>query len=161
MAYSPYDRKPQQNSGWNREPAPAPKPVGAMKLQGNYVDQAEQVMNNLAAEEQKDKYKKPITSSKIRRLFGLFTDLYNEIKRGDADELDPEQLQSLTTARIRLVYECGRGGSSSDVTRFVQQAKILEYLKGIGSSRAEFLKFHQYFEALVAYHRYRFGDEKK
>ena len=161
MAYNPNFRQ-QPGGGYGREPAPAPKPVTAMKIPDGFVDQAEQVMSFLAEEERKDpRNNKPITNTKIRKLFGLFTDLYNEIKREDAEELNPEQLQALTTARVRLVYECGRGGAGSDVSRFVRQAKILEYLKGIGSSRAEFLRFHQYFEALVAYHRYNFGEDRK
>ena len=162
MAFSQNDRRPQQNGSWNREPAPAPKPVEALKLPDGFVDRAEQVMINLAEEERKDpRYNKPITSTKIRKLFGLFTDLYNEIRRSEDAELNTEQIQNLTTARIRLVYECGRGGINSDVSRFVQQAKLLEYLKGVGIVRKEFLRFHQYFEALVAYHRYYFGDDKK
>ena len=161
MAYNPNFRQ-QSGGGYGREPAPAPKPIVAMKIPDDFVDKAEQVMTFLAAEEQKDpRNNKHITNTKIRKLFGLFTDLYNEIKREDAEELNPEQLQALTTARIRLVYECGRGGSGSDVFRFVRQANIQEYLKGIGNSRAEFLRFHQYFEALVAYHRYNFGEDKK
>ena len=160
MAYNQNYRPSQPNGGWNREAAPAPKPVQALKLPDAFVDQAEQVMNSLLADEQRDpRNNKPITSTKIRKLFGLFSDLFNEIKRGDEQELDSEQIRSLTTARVRLVYECGRSGNDSDVARFVQQAKLLEYLKGIGTSRAEFLRFHQYFEALVAYHRYRFGDK--
>lgn len=161
MAYSPYNNnRPQQGGGYGA-PA-APKPIAALQLPDGFVDLAEQVMNTIAEQESKDpRNNKPITSTKIRKLFGLFTDLYNEVKREDTAELKPEQLQSLTTARVRLVYECGRGGSSSDVSRFVQQAKLLEYLKGIGNSREKFLRFHQYFEALVAYHRYRFGDDRK
>ncbi len=147
----------QQGGGYNS--APASKPITAKKVPALYVDQAEKIMNSLAELQSQDTRTKVITSTKIRKLFGLFTDLYNEIKRDDTEELNARQLQSLTTARVRLVYECGRGGFGSDVTQFVQKAELLEYLKGIGSSRSEFLRFHQYFEALVAYHRYYFGDK--
>ena len=159
MGFNDFNRRPQQGGGYGA-PAPASKPVVAKKLPDGFVDEAEKVMNALADLERQDqRNNKPITSTKIRKLFGLFTDLFNEVKREDAAELNAEQAQALTTARVRLVYECGRGGTNSDVAKFVQKAELLEYLKGIGNSRTEFLRFHQYFEALVAYHRYNFGDK--
>lgn len=161
--YYQNNRQPQQRFNSYDAP-PAPRQIVAKPIPTEFVDQAEKVMISLSDLQKADRWNKPITSTKIRKLFGLFTDLYNEVKRNDSPELNPEQLQSLTTARIRLVYECGRSGSGSnngaDVTRFVEKAELLEYLKWIGNSRENFLKFHQYFEALVAYHRYTFGDDK-
>ena len=153
--YNRGNNRPYQNSNQST----TPKPVFPDKLPDGFVDQAEKLMKYYY-EENRDHKKSKITSTKIRKLFGLFTDIYNEVKREDATELKPEYLQSLSTARIRLVYECGRSGKDKDVNTFVTDAKILEYMKQIGTSRAEFMRFHQYFEALVAYHRYYFGDEK-
>ena len=42
---------------------------------------------------------------------------------------------------------------------FVEKAKLLEYIKGISSSRAEMIRFAHYMEALVAYHRFLGGKE--
>lgn len=161
MAYNNYQNNRQPQRYGQFDAPPAPRQIVAKPIPAGFVDQAEKVINGLMEFQNQDpKRNKAITSTKIRKLFGLFTDLYNEVKRNDSPELNPAQLQSLTTARIRLVYECGRGGNGSDVTRFVEKGELLEYLKGIGNSRENFLKFHQYFEALVAYHRYTFGDDK-
>ena len=147
MAYNTSSYPPRRND-FN-----APRPIGPMKTPDDIVGSAEQVINSLPD-------RNFITSTKIRKLFGLFTDLYNDIKRQVSDNLSAEEQQKLVTAQIRLVYECGRSGQNSDVSMFVQKAHLLEYLKGIAQKRSEFLRFHQYFEALVAYHRYRFGDTK-
>ena len=42
---------------------------------------------------------------------------------------------------------------------YVEQAKLLEYLKGVGDSREEMIRFAHYMEALVAYHRYLGGRD--
>ena len=143
-------RQNNQRGGYNQFNAAAPRVITAQKIPGNYVDEAEKVINQLPD--------RPITTTKLRKLFGLFTDLYNDVKRQDEDQLTAAQKQALTTARIRMVYECGREQQAVDA--FVRAAKLMEYLKGIGDSRSEFMKFHQYFEALVAYHRFRFGESK-
>ena len=55
-----------------------------------------------------------------------------------------------------MVYDAGR---ERDVKDFVEQAKLLEYLKGVGDSREEMIRFAHYMEALVAYHRYLGGRD--
>ena len=41
-----------------------------------------------------------------------------------------------------------------------KKAKLLEYIKDIGSSRAKLIAFTQYMEALVAYHRFYIGGKE-
>ena len=49
----------------------------------------------------------------------------------------------------------------NNVDSFVKEVKLLEYLKGIGTSREKCLLFAHYMEALVAYHRYyHIGNER-
>ena len=62
----------------------------------------------------------------------------------------------LMRLRVRMVYDAGR---ERDVKDFVEQAKLLEYLKGVGDSREEMIRFAHYMEALVAYHRYLGGRD--
>lgn len=147
------------NPNTNRKPynpprndAPVVQPVTAAELPADYVDRAEQVISGMFQSQLK------ITSTKIRKLFGLYTDLYNDVRHSAADALTPEQKQELSAARVRTVYECGRD-RNNNVYDFVRTAKLLEYLKGIGGSREKFQNFYRYFEALVAYHRYYFGDK--
>ena len=161
-AFNPYDHKPSRNVnqtaiqqyGANPQPTPA-QAAEAIELPVRYVDVAEQAITKMNERKVADRYFKPITSTKLRKLFGLFIDLYNEIKRSDAEMLTEDQLQVLTSARVRIVYECGREES---VKTFVRDAKLLEYLKSVGSSRKKLVDYYNYFEALVAYHRYYFGE---
>ena len=41
----------------------------------------------------------------------------------------------------------------------MEKAQLLAYIKGIGNSRAEMIRFAHYMEALVAYHRFMGGKE--
>ena len=71
-------------------------------------------------------------------------------------ELSAESKLKLMRLRVRMVYDAGR---ERDVKDFVEQAKLLEYLKGVGDSREEMIRFAHYMEALVAYHRYLGGRD--
>ena len=114
-----------------------------MSIPDNYVDMADSVIKKSGAS---------IGSTKLRNLFGLFCDLYNEVQHAANNaQLNSEQVTVLTTARIRMIYECGR---DANVKAFVTAAQLIEYLMGIGKSVGEFISFYHYFEALVAYHKY-------
>lgn len=122
--------------------------IEAIKLPERYVDEAEKVINEIQD--------RPITNTKLRKLFGLYTDLYNEVKRNPEIPLDDQQIRILSTARVRMIYESGR---EAETATFIRKAKLLNYLKSVGNNRKEFITFYNYFEALVAYHRFRFGDK--
>lgn len=141
------------NDNLNRGYAPRPLPpeVEAKPLPADYVDAAEQVMRKLAGERSK------ITTSKIRNLHSLVSDVYNVENPRDKNELLPESVTALTMMRIRAVYEAGREPSVKD---FVREAKLLEYMKDIGNDRRKLIDFAHYMEALVAYHRFYIGGRE-
>ena len=93
---------------------------------------------------------KTVTTSKIRNLLSLVTDIYTE------EKLRPESVVKLNLMRVRVAYECGRDDT---VKSFVAQTNLLEYLKGISTDRADLIRFAHYMEALVAFHRYFGGKE--
>lgn len=97
-----------------------------------------------------------VTTSKIRRLFSLVTEIYNEENLSKEDTLAESSKAAIGMARIRFAYECGRDRNVKD---FVEKALLMNYLKGIGDSRQNFIKFAQYMEALVAYHKFFGGRE--
>ena len=146
MAFNPY---PPRNNGPRPAPKPAPE-IKALPLPEEYVDEAERVMRRLVANRTR------ITTSKIRNLLSLVTDIYNAENIRDDAQLLPESRNALTMMRIRTVYEAGR---EQTVKEFIEEAKILEYLKDIGTSREKLIHFAHYMEALVAYHRYLGGRE--
>ena len=59
-----------------------------------------------------------------------------------------ESASGLIALRIRMVYEAGRDDA---VKLFLERAQLLEYIKGLGDSRAKLMDFAHYMEALVAY----------
>ena len=130
-----------------REP---PKPVAAEPLPANYVDEAERVIGE-------GNWARRITTSKIRRLFSLMTGIYNAELRRTADTLTPESAAQLRLAQIRMLYEAGR--DEKGTKEFLKSAKLIEYLKDVGESRAKLLNYFHYMEALVAYHKFHGGKE--
>lgn len=105
---------------------------------------------------EKDTQVKRITTTKIRKLLAMTADIYNEVQWTQGD-LSDEVMAKLEYLRVHFVYECGR--NPDDVKPFVEEAKILDALKEIGSSREKFITFSHYMEALVAYHRYYDGQD--
>lgn len=124
----------------------APKPIKAEALPENYVDEAEAVILSFGEE-------KCITTSKLRNLLSLASDIYNRENLRTEQTLSPESMAGINMMRIRTAYECGRDRGTE---AFVRKAKLLEHLKWLSekSDRAAAIAFFHYMEALVAYHRY-------
>lgn len=152
------------NNGYNSASAPS----RAMTLPENYVDEAEKIIYQYMRDFD-NKQDKPISNSKIRRMYSLITDIYNNENLSENENLSSESQTMLNMARIRIAYEVGRDLSnlkkpSPDPTKypikkFVTDTHIIEYIKGIGTSREQFINFSRYMEALIAYHKFYGGKE--
>ena len=130
------------------------------KVPENYVDEAERIMRSLKNSGT------TITTSKIRSLLSLVTDIYNKENTSTEDKLKPDSVVKLNLMRVRVAYEYGRDNGESvgkdkvyPMKEFITQAHLLEYLKGISTDRADLIRFAHYMEALVAFHRYLGGKE--
>lgn len=115
-----------------------------------YVDRAEAVIKKL------DEERKLLTTSKIRNLLSMISSLYDEVRRSTSDKLTAEAMSQIQYIRLHFAYEAGR---DKNVKAFVDEADILRHVKDIGESKAQFMLFCRYMEALVAYHRYHGGKE--
>lgn len=137
---------------------PAEPPVQTaqpMRLPEDFADAAEAVIKSLRYENRYGNTVIDITNTKIRRLFSLIIPVFNKERLRSDEKLTPESRQTLMMARVRMAYEAGRDGSVKD---FIAKAKLMEYVKGVGDDREEFIRFAHYMEALVAWHRY-YGDK--
>lgn len=143
------NRNNRDNRGNYKGQREMQKKIEAQPLPEDFVDKAEDVFR-----EKMDV--KKITTSKIRRLFSLLVEIYNREILRTADTLADESLARIQLARIRMLYEAGR---DKDVKCFLEVAKLVEYLKDIGTSRAKLLNYFHYMEALVAYHKFYGGKE--
>ena len=137
----------------NREPRPAPEPIRPEPLPEDYVDEAERVILCFKQPNERGKLPRCITTSKLRNLMSLASEIYNRENLRTEPTLLPESVAGINRMRMRAAYECGRDEGTK---AFVQRAKLLEYLKWLSrnNDRAAFISFAHYMEALVAYHRY-------
>lgn len=137
------------NRGNSHKQKELPPEIVPQKVPDDYVDQAERIMRSLMENG------KTVTTSKIRNLLSLVSEIYNKENIRTDKELMPDSVVSLNLMRVRVAYECGRDNAVKD---FVAKTKLLEYLKGISRDRADLIRFAHYLEALVAYHRYLGGE---
>ncbi len=140
--YNSYNNQRQPSRGF----APA-APVVAKAIPENYVDLAETLMSANS---------RSITTSKLRNWFSIANDIYNVESRSSEIGLKPESCTKLLNLRVRIVYDAGKDSKIKD---FVTSANLLSYIKGIGESREQMIRFTHYMEALVAYHKYFGGRE--
>ena len=149
------------NSRDGKDPQKAlPPETIPRKVPENYVDEAERIMRALISSGT------TVTTSKIRNLLSLVTDIYNDESIRTEDKLKPDSVVKLNLMRVRVAYEYGRDKGESvgkdkvyPMKDFISQAHLLEYLKGISTDRADLIRFAHYMEALVAFHRYFGGKE--
>ena len=149
MAYNNYTNKlRQQTNQYVRD-------IQAANVPADYVDAADNVMRSISEEKRSIQ----ITTSKLRNILSLISPIYDRERIRNEAELLPESVTGLQMMRVRVLYEAGR--DEKTVKPFVEKAKLLEYIKGIGTSREKCLLFANYMEALVAYHRfYHIGTER-
>lgn len=140
----------QNGGGQQRFQSAQSAEIKPLPIPEDYVDAAERVMRALFANRSR------ITTNKMRGFLTLVNDIYNVENLRTEAKLSAESKLKLMRLRVRMVYDAGR---ERDVKDFVEQAKLLEYLKGVGDSREEMIRFAHYMEALVAYHRYLGGRD--
>ncbi len=141
-----YGNRSMNQGGAQQAPEIKPLPVP-----DEYVDEAERIMRQYMQSGNK------ITTTKLRSFLTLIDDIYNDENLRTEKDLLPESQLKIKRLRVRMVYDAGR--YPQDVKPFIEQTKLLSYLKGIGTNRESLIKFAHYMEALVAYHRYLGGKE--
>ncbi len=119
----------------------------------NYVDEAEEVVKKL----EKDKWGKPLlTTSKIRNILSMVSEIYNDVIHHSDEKLNDDVLERLQYLRMRFAYEAGR---ETFVRDLMEKAKITEQIKTIGRDKEKCILFCKYMEAIVAYHKFYGGRD--
>ena len=121
-----------------------------------YVDQAENVIKSLQVKDRNGRYVMRLTTSKIRNILSLVTEIYNQVIHEKRGELSDEICEEIQYLWLRIVYEAGR---DRDVMNFMNRANLLQNIQNIGKNREQLLLFCRYMEALVAYHRFYGGKD--
>lgn len=124
----------------------------------NYVNEAEKAIKNLVNNDGSIE----LTTSKIRNILMLVSDIYNDAIREKNEELSDEMVARINYIKMRLVYEIGRDRADSKgfgVEKFAKKAHLIEIIESIDKNRGNLILFCRYMEALVAYHKYYGGKE--
>ncbi|MCD8150783.1 MAG: type III-A CRISPR-associated protein Csm2 [Clostridiales bacterium] len=123
----------------------------------NYVDKAQSAICALNKEvnQRTGRSFPKITTSKIRNLLAMVSDIYNEVISLRGESLDEELCGRIEYLKVRFYYEAGRDNT---VRRFMEKTELLKCLDEIKGSKKRYLLFCRYMEALVAYHRYYGGE---
>ena len=107
----------------------------------NYVDMAEDAIKRLSSLKNQRGFDIPmVTTSKIRNLLAMVSDIYNEVLNLSEDYM-----------RIRFYYEAGR---EPKVKSLLEKADVFNIIKEIGNSKKNYILFSRYMEALVAFRKF-------
>lgn len=128
--------------------------------QDNYVDEAEKVIKTLKGRKNQRNGREiqMVTTSKIRSLLAMTSDIYNETLNETGSKLPQRLCSRIEYLRVRFIYESGKD-QEGKVKDFVETARILDILKEIRGEKENFLLFARYMEALVAFHKFYGGKD--
>lgn len=122
----------------------------------NYVKQAEEVIKKLVEQAEKEK-DKILTTSKIRKLLALLSDMYTKARRISGDKLNSEMINRVQYFKLHAIYEAGREPA---VRKFVEESQLIEQIDNIKGDKSRLILFCHYMEALVAYRKYLGGKDE-
>ena len=129
-----------------------------------YVEDAEKVFKDWYLTQEPK-----ITTTKIRGLLSGMSDIYNDVVRVEGEELPQDIVDRIQYLKVQFVYEygrdkkdkkCSKDKKDCPVGRFIKEAKILDKIDQIGTSKKKFIEMERYMEALVAYHRFYGGEDE-
>ena len=91
-----------------------------------YVDEAEKVINKI--KNYKCKKEDRVTTSKLRKLLALTSEIYDELRANGIDAV----MDKIVYLQIQFVYQ---GGRYKGMKNFIEQAQLIEILKKIQQSK--------------------------
>ena len=119
----------------------------------NYVDKAEDVVNNLMRDKKNHLI---LTTSKIRNILSMISTIYNEVIHYPSDKLNEDIVERLKYLKMRFAYEAGR---EKAVKNLIEVAKIFEIIEWIGNDKQKCILFCKYMESIVSYHKFNGGKD--
>lgn len=114
---------------------------------GNYACRAEKIMNEYCNEGFKN-----LTTSKIRGIYSLITNLYTRI---DGEESFQKHRSDIQYLKVRMAYEAGRENSVKFFLDKTSLGKAVDDIKDYDT----FLLYCRYAESLVAYFKFYGGRD--
>ena len=122
----------------------------------DYVDDAQRVMKKLSQNKNN-----MVTRSQIRKFLAAVNAVTGEVGQYRLSQKEtklPEDLRmQVKFLKVKLAYQIGRMGTP--VKDFNEEAKLMDWIDGIGDSVEKYQKFASYVEALVAFHKFYGGKD--
>lgn len=124
--------------------------------ESNYVDIAEANIQKLKKEGTKIDRNgrtqiKIVTTSKIRGLLSMVSDIYNDVLHETGETLSSDIVSRISYMKVHFYYEAGR---EPLVKTFLDKAEVFQLLNTINGKRSRFILFSRYMEALVAFRKF-------
>jgi len=99
-----------------------------------------------------------VTTSQIRNIFGTVRMIEQEVQAlAESDPLPVPVQRSLQMLRPKLAYQYGRAQDRNKVEMGALMMILSDAISLVGSSVPNFRNFMDFFEAILAYHRYAGG----
>lgn len=145
MSFNSYTKRNNNNRNHNRQSNQSI--MQYEKLTDNtYVELAKSVIDHL------NKFSdKLLTTSQIRNLLSLNSEIYNMVMMENKKELSENIKSKLQYLKVRMVYDSGR---DEKVKVFILNSHLIEHIDWIGNSKERYMLFSKYMEALVAYRKF-------
>lgn len=124
----------------------------------NYLEKAEKVIDTLSKDKKTGKtlYAPKITTTKLRKILSMVSEIYSDASRMREEKLDSEMKSRLKYLKLHIVYEEGR---EPVVKEFVEESKLIGALDEVEDSKSNLIVFCRYVEALVAYRKFKGNDK--
>jgi len=124
----------------------------------NYLEKAEKVIDNLCKDKRTGKplYAPKITTTKLRKILSMVSEIYSDASRLRDEQLDTEMKSRLQYLKLHIIYEEGR---EAVVKEFVEESELTHALDEVKDSKSQLINFCHYVEALVAYRKFKGNDK--
>ena len=128
------------------------------KIKENYVDEAEQVIRQLASSNSL------LTVSSIRNILELINTVREKMVF-ESETVCKNVEYDIQYILLKLYYIYGRAQAkgkdteSKNTMAFIEKSKIRELVLCVGKDKSKFEIFAKYVEALVAFHKYYGGKD--
>lgn len=124
--------------------------------ESNYVDMAEANIKKLIQENTRTlpngkKSTNIVSTSKIRGLLSMVSDIYNDVLHETGETLSSDIVSRISYMKVHFYYEAGR---EPLVKTFLEKAEVFQLLNTINGKRSRFILFSRYMEALVAFRKF-------
>ena len=116
------------------------------------------VENNLCRKNMKNELISQISTSQIRKFLSAVNKINNKIRyQNNSDILSEDIVAEIAYMRIQFAYILGKNKGNKELEKLHE--KLDNAITDINNSKAKFINFARYVEAIVAYHKFYGGRD--